>query len=757
LKSIKLPSIRPPSVMSSPYLLYFGKHGSEISKDLVEAGKRADPAEIAAECKRRWESLSENDRNGWQGLYDELMTNPAYEESQLYVQAREALEAFAKQTALSYNMENLRAEIDKLKLAATTAANASELWRQNPDASPAVRGFVSVLGEKDYIGSELPGPHTASDDDFRMDSDSQKGLAILEQGKSDLLKRLEPDSEQSGKARASRNTSTTSSVPPSLSGQNGTASPGVASDVVEPVSEDEESDEDDYPVAGDDGRGLLTDVPLILGPQEIEVLPMIIQSGVVPPVPGSPGSGKHEQEAVKIRHMHALRCHLLLAQNNGQNLLRELLIFVAAWDLRDEDLYFKIMANIMDAILMNGLMPFAYHTFREAKDIISPAQAVIMKMLTNIFRSRQAKQPRLPPGAKPPPPSDSLTYPSSYEARMVKYLFSEFRNHIIPQTCALIFLQGKIRDGTASPEDFPLNLWDMERMYEGIYQYLEFFAILTEHDKWKWMMSQWEITSELVTLLEELDTAIPRSTPQLRPPEQQRRPAQPPPPPQPAAPPAPAPAVQQPIAVERPYDVNSPDQAPNSAQPPPVDAAPDSGYLPPAEDEPSDFEWRNLKKLAVLVLSSLVWKSPLVQSQLGKADRFGRPGRGIRALLNCCQVDDYNPYIKEHAIMALRFALESNEDNQSIVRNLTRVRATGGKETASSATSAAEPTDSEPEGRPPLAKMLGNVDVPKEVLDLNGWETYVDAKGQVQLKRREGGRRVQPATAGVGNGRMPDK
>jgi hypothetical protein len=40
------------------------------------------------------------------------------------------------------------------------------------------------------------------------------------------------------------------------------------------------------------------------------------------------------------------------------------------------------------------------------------------------------------------------------------------------------------------------------------------------------------------------------------------------------------------------------------------------------------------------------------------------------------------------------------------------------------------------------------VEVPREVLDLNGYETFVDARGQVQWKKRDGRGKapvVQPA------------
>jgi palmitoyltransferase len=459
------------------------------------------------------------------------------------------------------------------------------------------------------------------------------------------------------------------------------------------VSEDSLSDDDGTVIPGDDARGILTDVPLILSPGEIEALPMIIQSGIVAPDESAPGYGRLPSEITAIRNMHTVRCHLLLAQEHGRNLLRELLIFVAAWDLREDELYFKIMLKIMESVLINGMMNFTYNTFREHKDIISPAQAVIMKLLTNIFRARQsedAKREKSQDEAAEQSLNGNALYPLKVDVHLVSYLFTEFRRQIIPQVCALIFLQGKIREGTASPEDFPLNLWDMERMYEGIYQYLEFFAILTEHDAWKKMMADWEIVEELVTLLEELDIAIPLSTPRNHALLQQRRvPLQPIPstatpslPTAPAlAPPIttapvgklapPITAAPQPVAVERPYELSSNSQPPTLAAPPPAPAATDQGYIqPPLEDEPSNFEWRNLKKLAVLVLSSLVWKSKQVQEQLGKPDSHDRPGRGIRALLNCTKIDDYNPFIKEHAVMALRFALEGNQANQQVVKDM---------------------------------------------------------------------------------------
>ncbi|KAF7191340.1 Copper transport protein 86 [Pseudocercospora fuligena] len=557
------------------------------------------------------------------------------------------------------------------------------------------------------------------------------------------------------------------------------AESSVEDDDLEESEQEQEEDEEDYPGSTEDGRGLLTDVPLILGPSEIEVLPMLIMSGITPPVRTDPNLTSEERNA--LFNMHTVRTHLLLSQSNGRNLLRELLIFVAAWDLREEELYFKFMVKIMEAILRNGLMPYAYHAFRDrsrSKDIISPAQAVIMKLLTCIFRARgesakaavaanaqnkTAQYPMQPPtqalmqNGSSKPVLNLPNMPSRVDLHILNFIFTEFRQHIIPQTCALIFLQGQIHAGKAQPEDFPLNLWDMERMYEGVYQYLEFFAVLTEEGVWKGILGEWEMASELVTLLRELEGGIPKVgavIPQIprrvsnHPPQRAlsadaatmhhaRAPQQPihststpapvVPAPQPIEPrlkpPSPAP-----VAIERPFDIDGPDpmlpplpqQRTNSSlyeADTPL-AYPEEAQIPMGndlqhdQDEPSDFEWRNLKKLTVLVLSSLIWKNRTVQDQVR---RYG----GLEALVSCCRTDEHNPYIREHAIMCLRFAVEGCEENARMIKSM-----------------AAQQTQKALEGG---SVTLGPAeDVPREVLDANGYETFVDPKGQVGLRRKEG-------------------
>lgn len=451
-------------------------------------------------------------------------------------------------------------------------------------------------------------------------------------------------------------------------------------DTNESIADDDEEDDGGW---GPQERGLLTDVPLVLGPAEIEALPLLIQSGLVNKT-GNASSGEKD--------MYGIRCNILLAQEPGRNLLRELLIFIAAWDLQDTDFYFKIMMEIMEAILENGLMPYAYQTFGEAKDIVSPAQSMVIKILTQIFRAKQGNTPTTVAVAKLP--SKPETAYNRVDLVMVKQVFQIFRSGIVPETCALIYLQGRIRAGEALAEDFPLNLWDMERVYEGVYQFLEFFAVLTENEEWKGLLVEWEIVSELVTLLRELDTSIPKVPPLA---STSNTTALGPSAPQEQESGTPS-ATTTPVAVERPYSPNPGPQVPSSSStlkanqphhlttttstnsttfpiPSPAAAATAATTIspnsPPLEtSDPSEFEWRNLKKLVVLVLSSLVWKSTTVQDQI-------RNYGGVEMILNCCNFDANNPYIKEHAIMCLRFLLEGNLENQDLVRGLEKVKEDG--------------------------------------------------------------------------------
>lgn len=245
--------------------------------------------------------------------------------------------------ALAKSISQLQVEVDRMR---SSIAMNPDGTAPESDAAPApqpARATATTTTDDSLLDPSIKRSPPAGEIDFRVTYPPSFGAEILQNGKDDLLKRLEPDPDR----------------------------PGLISHVASPTSpppEDDDDADDDYDdIPGDEGRGLLTDVPLILGPTEIEVLPMIIMGGIVEPAEGQPGYHSDPTVFSSVRSMHGVRCHLLLAQDNGRNLLRELLIFVAAWDLREEELYFKFMVKIMEAILANQLLPFAYHAFRESE------------------------------------------------------------------------------------------------------------------------------------------------------------------------------------------------------------------------------------------------------------------------------------------------------------------------------------------------------------------------------------------------------
>lgn len=904
-------SPRPPSV----YLLWLYEQKENIRAELRnETGKEPAMRDVLTRATSRWENMQEPERLRFQkARRDDL-------------EQWQSECGIAKETPDLIDGHVINHCADDGAKPSSTQDQLGDILSEMAEAADAADGIKSSTfvdapayqpsgrASSKLFESNSPSPYPAKS---TMDT-AEDGIRKLEEGKNGLLRRLEDNAAESlNQTQALVHTRPPEAMNPlpaspiqspasPVNGHSADSPPEEeeADEELEPEEEeaelesdepDDESSEEDYDrIPGEEGRGLLTDVPLILGPNEIEVLPMIIMSGIVTDhnqVKQKQAESTPDQLQVFL-NMYTIRCHLLLAQENGRNLLRELLIFVAAWDLREEELYFKFMVKIMESILLHGLMPFAYSAFKESKDIISPAQAVIMKLLTKIFHSRQAFiQPQgsvHPPGAtlhpatgwgeeatavqaqdssSPQEPSnapdshddygygpygmrpplftedtDATPFPSSPNApfslsatdptrTIVSTLFSEFRSNIIPQICALIFLQGQIREGHASIEEFPLNLWDMERMYEGVYQYLEFFAILTDHDEWKDLMADWEVVSELVTLLRELEDGIGKTSrqslaaanhvltqalpqghlefeedqdkkdheelvehlkresdkaeaqlahlkstrepppinldnPQVMALEKARQNIK-----------AHLESKKAPVAVERPYSPLPPppttipgQTSPNSAASP-TSPSPPAGGAPASpnaiHEEPADFEWRNLKKLCVLVLSSLVWRNRPLQDQVLK---YG----GVEVLLRCCEDDEHNPYIREHAIMCLRFLVEGNENVRARVelldkvhtkhnewearaisrqdRFIDEVRAKNGghdlpesEEEAEIMAAAAAAGESisdvdEPDQADPVRYAayfaIDSVAVPKEVLDDHGYETYMDGMGKVGLRRK---------------------
>jgi palmitoyltransferase len=53
----------PQQPASSPFLLYIGETGNEVKKALMQHGDKAGANEIAAECRRRWQTMGEDEKN----------------------------------------------------------------------------------------------------------------------------------------------------------------------------------------------------------------------------------------------------------------------------------------------------------------------------------------------------------------------------------------------------------------------------------------------------------------------------------------------------------------------------------------------------------------------------------------------------------------------------------------------------------------------------------------------------------------------
>lgn len=270
------------------------------------------------------------------------------------------------------------------------------------------------------LNADLRGNGAIKPEDTKCLRTPQSAAVVLQQAKDQLMARLRDDPEEDGEQRPFT----------AATGNGEDAGSDMAAESI-----DNNDDDDDYRT-NDQERGLLTDVPLVLGPQEIEALPMTIQGGIVPNLATKGGDGKDNTD------MQSVRCNILLAQEAGRNLLRELLIFIAAWDLPEEELYFKLMIQIMEAILANGLMPFAYQAFGEVKDIVSPAQSMVIKILTQIFRTKQGLVSMTNRGAVPST-TQRRDPPTRVELLVIRYIFTVFRQCIIPETCALIYLQGR--------------------------------------------------------------------------------------------------------------------------------------------------------------------------------------------------------------------------------------------------------------------------------------------------------------------------
>jgi hypothetical protein len=79
---------------------------------------------------------------------------------------------------------------------------------------------------------------------------------------------------------------------------------------------------------------------------------MILQSLVVPTTDSD------------IR-MQNIRCNMLITLPGGVNILREMFIFLAQWDLEETHLSYRLMQQVVSSILNNGKLTDLYRQLKE--------------------------------------------------------------------------------------------------------------------------------------------------------------------------------------------------------------------------------------------------------------------------------------------------------------------------------------------------------------------------------------------------------
>ncbi len=405
--------------------------------------------------------------------------------------------------------------------------------------------------------------------------------------------------------------------------------------VDEPVEgeeeEEEEEEEDDDSYVEGPLRGLLTEIPNILDTKQIEALHMTIKACIVDAM----GSGLTKSG----ENLQKTRCKMFLALDCGKNLLREMLVFIAVWEQAETQFIFQITAQIIESFHHNALLPYAWNSLRILKDIVSPAQTVLLRLINYMFRARKNTTIY----------SDVKDF--NRDAKLIHFLYNYFRCRVVPDCIALIYAQAQIRSNQSHPQDFPVDLWDMERAKDGLSQYLDFISVIADIPEMRPLLIEWECTYELIALLNALEAGV------------QRKPLE---------------AARGP----RPKRRVAPRQAGEGADgddgaeyDPPLSPSTPGPGLPPLHDTPHKFPWSGIKVQILIILTSLVAPSngrsgpgnPIVQKQILK---YG----GIMALLNCCVYDGYNEFLKERATLCIKWVMEGCIEAQDFVRELSPLR-----------------------------------------------------------------------------------
>jgi hypothetical protein len=395
---------------------------------------------------------------------------------------------------------------------------------------------------------------------------------------------------------------------------------------------EEEADDDDSYGEGP-MTGLLTEVPNILDPKQIEALHMIIKSCIL----DSAGSGP-------TRHGESLqqaRCRIMIATECGRNLLREMLVFIAVWEKDEQSLIFQISSQIVQALHESCLIHHAWEAVRSPKDIMSPAQTVLLRLITYLARTAFYPSKNYNPDPDPEgDPESRLANPDFRLSRMLHYFYTIFRNRIAPECIALMRIQGEVRAGTIDPADFPVDNWDLERAKDGLVQFLDFLYTIADIYLLRQHLIDYDAVYDLLKLLEGLDLAVER---------------------------APFPVTRRnDVAPTVPTSMPTPQPSSSGNPPPPPPPPP-----PPLSEPPQDFPWAGIKGQVLSILAALLQPppgqsspgNPTVQLQIVKHN-------GIVALLNCCLYDDNNRFCRERTQLCLKWLMDGSPDAAAFLQNL---------------------------------------------------------------------------------------
>ncbi|KAK0739145.1 hypothetical protein B0T21DRAFT_382256 [Apiosordaria backusii] len=406
---------------------------------------------------------------------------------------------------------------------------------------------------------------------------------------------------------------------PEGSGEHETKEGGhYAHDYNDDMIEEEDIDDDESYGEGP-MSGLLTEVPNILDPKQIEALHMIVKSCILD------NAGLALSRAGE--NLQKTRCRMFLALECGRSLLREILVFIAVWEKSEQSLIFQLTTQIVEAIHHSALIPYAWQSLRIPKDIISPAQTVLLRLVNNMFRARNTDPPK-------PESKEHLR-----DVKLLHFLFIQFRSRIVPECAALMHLQAQIRNGLCDPSDCPVDSWDMERAKDGLTQFLELLTTVNELQETRQYLIEWEASYELIVLLKGLEAGVEKAT---------------------MVQPVPARSAQR-----QQHDTGDDHDHGYDSEDHPL-APP-----PPLQEPAHKFPWAGVKGLILHILAGLLQPpngrnspgNPEVQDQILRHN-------GLVSLLNCCVYDDHNRFARERVQICLKWLMDGSNAANKFLRDL---------------------------------------------------------------------------------------